>query len=158
MSEPREFTGSLDGASLQIGIVAARFNGRLVEPLVSGAKDCLIRHGVAAEALHIVRVPGAWEIPFALDELARTGDYQAIVALGIVIRGETPHFDYVCKERSAGVARVSRQHRLPVGFGILTCDTTAQAQERCGGKAGNKGWDVAAAALEMANLSARLRG
>jgi 6,7-dimethyl-8-ribityllumazine synthase len=104
-----------------------------------------------------VRVPGAWEIPLALEELATAGAVDGLVALGVVIRGETPHFDYICGEATAGIGRVSHDHRLPVGFGLLTCDSSQQAAERSGGKAGNKGWDAALAALEMTDLQSRLR-
>ncbi|MCB1057973.1 MAG: 6,7-dimethyl-8-ribityllumazine synthase [Acidobacteria bacterium] len=156
MSEIRQTSGHLDGSSRRFAIVAARFNGRLVEALVDGAVDCLQRHGVAPEDIHLVRVPGAWEIPDALSAVAAEKP-DAMVALGIVIRGETPHFDYVCGRCSAGVAAVSDRTGIPVGFGVLTCDTPAQAQERAGGKAGNKGWEAAAAALEMADLRHRLR-
>ncbi len=152
-----ESAGHLDGRGTRFGIVAARFNERLVETLLAGALDYLTRHGVAAADLHVVRVPGAWEIPLALEELARRGGFDGLVALGVVIRGETPHFDYVCSQSAAGIARVGHQFRLPVGFGLLTCDTPAQAQERAGGKAGNKGVEAAAAALEMADLVRRLR-
>jgi len=157
MSEIREIQGALDGTGKRFAVVASRFNGRLVELLVAGAVDCLRRHGVAAENLVVVRVPGAYEIPLALEELAAGGGWDALVAVGVVIRGETPHFDYVCAEAAAGIGRVGRQHRLPVGFGLLTCDTSEQAAERSGGKAGNKGWEAALAALEMASLTAALR-
>jgi len=171
MNDIQEISGAFQGAGRRFGIVASRFNGRIVDLLVAGAVDCLLRHGVAASDLRVVRVPGAWEIPAALDELARLsqsgdpGDGQSsghkldgLVALGVVIRGETPHFDYVCSRCASGVAAVEERHRLPVGFGVLTCDTSQQAEERAGGKAGNKGWDAALAALEMADLFARLRG
>jgi 6,7-dimethyl-8-ribityllumazine synthase len=102
-------------------------------------------------------VPGAWEIPGALDELARAGEVDALIALGVVIRGETPHFDVIAEAAARGIARAGRDHRLPVGFGLLTCDTSQQAEERAGGKAGDKGWEAALAALEMADLYARLR-
>jgi 6,7-dimethyl-8-ribityllumazine synthase len=105
----------------------------------------------------VVRVPGAWEIPAALFELAAPGKLDGLIALGVVIRGETPHFDFICTECSRGVAAVTERHRIPVGFGVLTCETSEQAQERAGGKAGNKGWEAAQAALEMADLFARLR-
>jgi len=157
MSGIREIEGSFDGGTRRFGIVASRFNGRLVELLVDGAVDCLQRHGVEESAITIVRVPGAWEIPYALGQLAAAGDFDALVALGVVIRGETPHFDYVCGGAASGIAEVSHEHRLPIGFGLLTCDTSGQAAERCGGKAGNKGWEAALAALEMADLGARLR-
>ena len=120
--------------------MASRFNSRVVELLVSGAVDCLRRHG--ADDITLVRVPGAWEIPQAAEELAAAGGegqprYDAIVALGVVIRGETPHFDYICSSCSRGLASLSKRHRIPVGFGVLTCDTSQQAEERAGGKAGN---------------------
>ncbi len=160
MSETIEINqvgGSFHGGDRRFGIVASRFNGRLVERLVEGAIDCLVRHGVERGRITVVRVPGAWEIPLALDELATAGGVDALIALGVVIRGETPHFDYICGQASAGIARVSHDHRLPVGFGLLTCETSEQAAERCGGKAGNKGWDAALAALEMTDLQSRLR-
>lgn len=158
VSELTEISGRLDGAKRRFGIVASRFNGRIVEGLVAGALDCLRRHGVEDGRIELVRVPGAWEIPYALDRLAVRGQCDALIALGVVIRGETAHFDYVCAEASRGIARVSAEHSLPVGFGLLTCETSAQAAERAGGKAGNKGWEAAAAALEMADLGARLEG
>jgi len=155
MSEIREIQGSLSANGRRFAIVASRFNSRVVELLVSGAVDCLRRHG--ADDITVVRVPGAWEIPQAAEELA-AGEpkYDAIVALGVVIRGETPHFDYICSSCSRGLATLSKRHRIPVGFGVLTCDTSQQAEERAGGKAGNKGWEAALAALEMADLFAQL--
>ena len=155
MSEIREIQGSLSANGRRFAIVASRFNSRVVELLVSGAVDCLRRHG--ADDITVVRVPGAWEIPQAAEELA-AGEprYDAIVALGVVIRGETPHFDYICSSCSRGLASLSKRHRIPVGFGVLTCDTSQQAEERAGGKAGNKGWEAAIAALEMADLFAQL--
>ena len=158
MSDLRQTVGTLDGSGRRFGIVASRFNGRLVSSLIDGAVDCLVRKGVEAADIHLVRVPGAWEIPLALDELARAGEVDGLIALGLVIRGETPHFDYICSQASAGIDRVCHEHRIPVGFGLLTCETTSQAQERCGGKAGNKGWEAAEAALEMVDLIRRLRG
>lgn len=146
------------GASLRFAVVASRFNERIVERLVSGALECLEEHDVDRERTPVVRVPGAWEIPLALDELVHAGKYDGLVALGAVIRGETPHFDYVCAEASKGIAKVSRDHRIPVGFGLLTCDTSDQAAERAGGKAGNKGREAALAALEMVHLLSRIRG
>lgn len=158
MSEIQEIQGSLNAAGRRFAIVASRFNSRVVELLVSGAVDCLRRHG--ADDITVVRVPGAWEIPQAAEELAAgsAGDtrFDAIVALGVVIRGETPHFDYICSSCSRGLASLAKRHRIPVGFGVLTCDTSQQAEERAGGKAGNKGWEAALAALEMADLFARL--
>lgn len=157
MNEIRVIEGNLTGAGRRFGVVAARFNGAIVERLVAGAVDALRRHGVAAEDILLVRVPGALEIPLALEELASAGEVDGLVALGAVIRGETSHYDHVCAQASSGIARVGAEHRLPMGFGLLTCETTAQAAERAGGKAGNKGWEAAVAALEMTDLCARLR-
>lgn len=157
MKDIREIAGRLDGKGMRFGIVASRFNERIVERLLAGATDCLMRHGVRQEDVVVVRVPGAWEIPHALELLAARGGVDALVALGCVIRGETPHFDLICAEAGRGIAAAGERHRLPVGFGLLTCDTGAQAEERSGGKAGNKGREAAAAALEMASLSAELR-
>ncbi|MEA2604992.1 MAG: 6,7-dimethyl-8-ribityllumazine synthase [Acidobacteriota bacterium] len=150
----------MTGAGRRFGIVASRFNSRIGDLLVAGAVDCLRRHGVAAADIHLVSVPGAWEIPQALEELAAAHDgdnVDGLVAIGVVIRGETPHFDYLCAQASRGIASVAERHRVPVGFGLLTCDSSEQAAERAGGKAGNKGWEAALAALEMADLFARLR-
>ena len=153
----------MSGAGRRFGIVASRFNSRLGDLLVAGAVDCLRRHGVAATDIHLVSVPGAWEIPQALEELAMAGGdggsakVDGLVAIGVVIRGETPHFDYLCAQASRGIAGVAERHRVPVGFGLLTCDSSEQAAERAGGKAGNKGWEAALAALEMADLFTRLR-
>lgn len=161
MSEIREVEGALNGAGKRFGIVASRFNSRVVELLVSGAVDCLRRHGVDPGDILVVRVPGAWEIPQAAEELAEPAEGQpkldGLIALGVVIRGETPHFDYICSQCTRGLGAVSKKHRIPVGFGVLTCDTSQQAEERAGGKAGNKGWEAALAAIEMADLFARLR-
>ena len=158
MSDLRQTVGSLDGSGRRIGIVASRFNGRLVSSLIDGAVDCLTRQDVAPSDIHLVRVPGAWELPLALEELAQSGNYDGLIALGLVLRGETPHFDYICAQSSAGIERLSRHHRIPIGFGLLTCDTTEQAEARCGGEAGNKGWEAAEAALEMVNLLGQLNG
>lgn len=157
MNDIRQIEGRLAGAGKRFAIVASRFNGAVVERLVSGAVDCLTRHGVEDGAIRIVRVPGAWELPVAAQALASAGGVDALVALGVVVRGETPHFDFICSQASAGLTRVSLDHNLPVGFGLLTCDTPSQAQERAGGKGGNKGWEAALAALETADLLARLR-
>lgn len=161
MNEIQETRGALNGAGRRFGIVASRFNSRLGDLLVAGAVDCLRRHGVAPEGIHLASVPGAWEIPQALEELAvagkMAGKIEGLVAIGVVIRGETPHFDYLCAQATRGIAAVAERHRIPVGYGLLTCDSSEQAAERCGGKAGNKGWEAALAALEMADLFARLR-
>ncbi len=156
METPIEIQGVLEGRQRRFAIVASRFNGRLVEELVRGAVDALVRHGVATTDVRIARVPGAWEIPLALDRLAASGDFDGLIAVGLVIRGETPHFDFVCSRAAQGIGAVSDRTGVPVGFGILTCDTTDQARERCGGKAGNKGWEAAMATLEMVSLLAAI--
>lgn len=146
------FEGKLDASGRKFAIVVSRFNSFICERLVEGAMDALIRHGAAAGDLDLVRVPGAYEIPLAAQRLAGTGRYDAIVCLGAVIRGSTPHFDYVCAEVSKGVAAVSLHSGLPVAFGVLTTDTIEQAIERAGTKAGNKGAEAAVTAIEMVNL------
>ena len=148
---------AFDAGDLRFGLVAARFNGGIVERLIAGARETLARNGVQDGHVELVRVPGAWEIPAALDALADTGRFDALVALGAVIRGETPHFDYICNECAAGCARVTARTGLAVGFGVLTCDDARQAAARAGGKAGNKGEEAAEAALEMARLLRSLR-
>ena len=139
---------------LRVALVASRFNSLIVEPLVSGARDALCRHGVKDDDITLVRVPGAWEIPWACRQLASGGKVDAIVALGAVVRGSTPHFDYVAGEVAKGVSQVSQATGLIVTFGVLTTDTMDQALDRAGGKAGNKGADAALAALEMLSLRA----
>ncbi len=148
---------AFDAAGFRLGLVAARFNGGIVERLIAGAREALLQHGVLEEHIELVRVPGAWEIPAALNALADTGRFDALVALGAVIRGETPHFDYICNACAAGCARVTARTGLAVGFGLLTCDDGEQAAARAGGKAGNKGQEAAEAALEMARLLRSLK-
>jgi 6,7-dimethyl-8-ribityllumazine synthase len=140
----------------RFGIVASRFHAELVDRLLDGATACLREHGVAGDGVAVVRVPGAWEIPVALHWLAARGRFDGLVALGLVLRGETAHFEYISAECSRGVAAVAERHGLPVAFGVLTCDTLEQAVARAGGVAGNKGWEAALAALEMAELRQRL--
>ncbi len=152
-----ELRGGLTGAGKRFGIVASTYNQRLVALLLEGAVSCLTDHGVAASDVVVVRVPGAWEIPQALEELAARGGVDGLIAIGAVIRGDTPHFDYICAGCSNGVERVSGKYRVPVAFGVLTCDNTQQAEDRAGGKGGNKGIEAALAALEMASLFERLR-
>ena len=147
-----EFTGNPAGSGRRIAVVASRFNETVTRALVDGAMDALIRHGVAFDDVDVIWVPGAWELPIAVRRAATTERYDAIVALGAVIRGDTPHFDYVAGEGSRGLAEASRDSDVPLGFGLLTCDTMEQALERCGGSHGNKGWDAALAALEMIDL------
>jgi 6,7-dimethyl-8-ribityllumazine synthase len=145
--------GDLSGKGLKIGIVAARFNDFITSRLVDGAVDGLRRHGVAENDIEIFRVPGAYEIPLTAKMLAQSKKkYGAIICLGAVIRGATPHFEYVSAEVSKGVAAVSMEMELPVIFGVLTTDTIEQAIERAGTKSGNKGWDAALSAIEMANI------
>lgn len=157
MNDVARIRGRFDAAGRRFAVVAARFNSRIVDRLVAGAVDCLARHGARPEDVSVVEVPGAWELPLAAEELAVGGRFDGLIALGAVIRGETPHFDFVCQGCAGGLARVGERHRIPIGFGVLTCDTSAQAEERAGGKAGNKGWDAALAALEMADLVSVLR-
>lgn len=144
--------GKLIGTGMRVGIVASRFNELIVSKLVGGALDALVRHGAEAEAVTLAWVPGAYEIPLAARRMARSGRYDAVICLGAVIRGNTPHFDFVASEVSKGVAAVSLETDLPVVFGVLTTDTVEQALDRAGVKAGNKGFDAAVTAIEMVNL------
>ncbi len=149
---PKYVEGKLDAAGLRIGIVIARFNSFIAERLLEGAIDALVRHGADDGNITVVRVPGAFEIPLAAQKLAAQGTCDALICLGAVIRGSTPHFDYVAAEVSKGIAHVSLGSGLPVAFGVLTTDTIEQAVERAGTKAGNKGFEAAMTAIEMANL------
>lgn len=149
--------GSLNGEGLKIGVVVARFNDFITRSLLDGALSALRRHGVADEDIHVVWVPGAFEIPVAAQHMAQSGRYHALVCLGAVIRGATPHFDYVAGEAAKGIAAVARETGVPAIFGVLTTDTIEQAIERAGTKAGNKGYEAAVAAIEMATLVQRLR-
>ncbi len=148
----QNYEGQLDGKGQKIAILVSRFNSFISERLVEGAMDALMRHGVANDDISIVRVPGAFEIPLTARKVAEMEQYDAIICLGAVIRGATPHFDYVSAEVSKGIASVSLEHGLPVIFGILTTDNIEQAIERAGSKAGNKGFDAALSAIEMVNL------
>jgi 6,7-dimethyl-8-ribityllumazine synthase len=140
----------------RFAVAAARFNGSVVEDLVAGALDGLRRHGVADDAIDLVRVPGSFEIPFVAQRLAASGKYAAVICLGCVIRGETSHYDHVAGEAAAGVARAALATGVPVIFGVVTAENLEQAQNRAGGKAGNKGFDAALAAIEMVNLLKQL--
>ena len=151
-----ELSGSPNGRGRRFAVVASRFNETVTQKLVDGALDALVRHGAAADDVDLVWVPGAWELPSAARRLLASDRYSALVAVGAVIRGETPHFDYVAGEAARGLADASVEFETPIGFGVLTCDTMAQAQSRAGGDHGNKGWDAALAALEMADLFDRL--
>jgi 6,7-dimethyl-8-ribityllumazine synthase len=152
----RRIEGELSARGLRVGIVAARFNDFIVSRLVDAAIGTLIDHGAESSDLVTVWVPGAFELPVTVQKLATSKRYDAIVALGCVIRGATPHFDYVCAEASRGLAEVSRQHELALGFGVLTCNTLEQAIERAGSKAGNKGTDAALTAIRMASVLRQL--
>jgi 6,7-dimethyl-8-ribityllumazine synthase len=144
--------GKLTAGGFKFGIIVSRFNSFICDRLVEGALDALVRHGAADGDIDIVRVPGAFEIPLAAQKAAATGRYDALICLGAVIRGSTPHFDYVCAEVSKGVASVSLDSGMPVAFGVITTDSIEQAIERAGTKAGNKGSDAAMTAIEMVNL------
>jgi 6,7-dimethyl-8-ribityllumazine synthase len=144
--------GKIDATGLKAALVASRFNDFIVSRLVAGAVDALVRHGASEEDITIVKVPGAFEIPQAVSAMAGSGKYDMIVALGTVIRGSTPHFDYIAAEVAKGVAQTALSSTTPVSFGVLTTDTIEQAIERAGSKAGNKGAEAALAAVEMANV------
>ena len=151
-----EFVGTPAGQHRRFAVVASRFNQAIVERLMDGALDALVRHGVSLDDVDTVWVPGAWELPIAVRRLLASERYEGIVAVGAVIRGDTPHFDYVAGEASRGLAQASAEFDTPIGFGLLTCDTQEQAEARAGGAHGNKGWDAALAALEMVDLFDRL--
>ncbi|WP_338749102.1 6,7-dimethyl-8-ribityllumazine synthase [Bacillus sp. FJAT-52991] len=154
----RTYEGNLIGTELKIGIVVARFNEFITGKLLSGAEDALRRHGVNEEDVEVAWVPGAFEIPLIAKKMADSGKYDAVVTLGTVIRGSTAHFEYVSNEATKGVAQAAMQSGVPVIFGVLTTDTIEQAIERAGTKAGNKGWEAAATAIEMANLVKSIEG
>lgn len=153
---PKITEGELLARDFKFVIVAARFNEFVVEPLLKGALDAFRRHGVSDKQVEIVRVPGAFDIPVVVRKLANAKRYDAIIALGAVVRGQTPHFDYVAGECAGGVSRIALESGIPIAFGVLTTDTMEQAVDRAGGKAGNKGADCALVAIEMANLLRRL--
>ena len=153
----RVIEGKLTGAGLRFCIVVSRFNSFFSEKLLEGAKDALLRHDVSHHGIDIVWVPGAWEIPLIAKEAALSGRYDAIIALGAVIRGDTTHYEHVCAEMSKGIASVSMTQRVPVAFGVLTCESMDQAVARSGSKAGNKGFEAATAAIEMANILKQMR-
>jgi len=147
-----EYKGSLTGKGKRVAVVVSRFNSLVTEKLLEGALDCLIRHGVDEKRIDIVRVPGSFELPFVVKRVAEKGRYDGIVALSAVIRGDTPHFDYVATEVSKGIARLTLDLNIPIGFGVITADTEEQAIARAGMKQGNKGWDAAMSVLEVMNL------
>ncbi len=149
---PKNYEGHLQAQGLRIGIVIARFNEFITNRLLGGAVDALVRHGASDDAIEIAWVPGAFEIPLVAKRMSSSGRYDAIICLGCIIRGSTPHFDYVAAETSKGIAQIAIQSGCPVSFGVLTTENIEQAIERAGTKAGNKGWDAALSAVEMANL------
>jgi 6,7-dimethyl-8-ribityllumazine synthase len=153
--EVRSIEGDLSAAGLRVAIVASRFNSFIVEQLVEGAIDCIKRHG--GQGATVVRVPGSWELPITVRALAKTGRYDALVAVGAVIRGSTAHFDIVAGEASKGLAAVMADSEIPVALGVITTDTLEQAIERAGTKMGNKGWEAAASAIETANVLRAIR-
>jgi 6,7-dimethyl-8-ribityllumazine synthase len=153
----KTFEAQLVGTGLKVAIVVGRFNEFINAKLLDGAKDGLLRHGVDDENIDIVWVPGAFEVPFIAKKLAEKGEYDAVIGLGTVIRGSTTHYDYVCNEAAKGIAQVGLQTGVPVIFGIVTTESIEQAIERSGTKAGNKGYDAAISAIEMANLTALLK-
>jgi 6,7-dimethyl-8-ribityllumazine synthase len=154
----RQIHGDFRGEGLRVALAAARFNATIVELLVAGAVDGLVRHGVAEDDIDIARCPGAWELPLLCQRLAGTGRYHAVIALGCVIRGDTPHFDYVAGECAKGIGQLGLSAKLPVVFGVLTTDTVDQAMQRAGIKSGNKGFDAACTAIEMVRLLAAVDG
>jgi len=158
MANPRVIEGGRSAKGMRIAIVAARFNHFVVDKLLAGAVETLNAAGISSQDLDIVRVPGAFEIPLAAKQLANRKSYDAVITLGAVIRGGTPHFDYVCSECARGVTEVALETGVPVLFGVLTCDDMEQAMDRAGGKHGNKGADAALAAMEMADLLRKLEG
>jgi 6,7-dimethyl-8-ribityllumazine synthase len=151
-----EFNGVPNGEGRRYAVLVSRFNNHITSRLADGAMDALVRHGVSADDVDLVWVPGAWELPFGARRLAATERYNALVVCGAVIRGDTPHFAYICAEASRGLADTMTEYEIPIGFGLLTCDTMEQAEARAGGEHGNKGWDAAIAALEMSDLFERL--
>jgi len=153
----RVFEGNLVGKGLKIAVAVSRFNELITRRLLEGALDVLKRHGVAEADIDVAWTPGAFELPLAVQKLAKSGRYNAVIALGAVIRGSTPHFEYVAREVSKGLAEVALRSEVPVTFGVVTADTLEQAIERAGTKAGNKGADAARSAIEMANLLKKLR-
>jgi len=158
MTDLKTIEGDLSARGLRVGIALARFNNFIGERLLEGALDTLVRHGAVLSDVELVRTPGAYELPLALKAMAAGKKYDALIALGAVIRGETPHFEYVAGECVKGLSQVMMQYDLPVAFGVLTVDTVQQAIERAGSKAGNKGADAALSAIEMVNLLKKLRG
>jgi len=154
---PKILEGKISAEGFRFAIIVSRFNDFISSRLMEGAMDALKRHGATDDQVTLVKVPGAFEIPLSAKKLAESGEYDAIICLGAVIRGSTPHFEYVAAEVSKGIASVSLESKIPVTFGVLTTDNLEQAIERAGSKTGNKGWDAAMAAMEMVNLFKELK-
>ncbi len=146
------FEGKLDADGIRVGLIVSRFNNLFTDKLLEGALDCIRRHGGSEDNLAVTYVPGAFEIPYVASKLAKSGNYDAVICLGAVIRGDTPHFDYIANESAKGIANIALDTGVPVIYGLVTADTLEQAIERSGTKAGNKGWDAAHSAIEMVNL------
>lgn len=153
----REITGSTDGTGLRVGVIVSQFNEAITSRLVDGAREALARHNVREDAITVVTVPGALELPQAAQQMAQSGEWDALVALGCVIRGETSHYDIVAGESARGISDVARQHGLPIAFGVLTTETTDQAMARSGGAMGNRGFDAVVTAIKMANLRLQIQ-
>lgn len=152
----KHIEGTLAAGGHSYGIVVSRFNSLVTEQLLSGAMDCLVRHGASDSDITVVRCPGSFEIPQVAARLARSGRYSAVICLGCVIRGETPHFDYIASEVTKGIGSIALETGVPIAFGVLTTDNLQQALERAGAKAGNKGWDAASTAIELVNTFSQL--
>ncbi|MCX7787925.1 MAG: 6,7-dimethyl-8-ribityllumazine synthase [Spirochaetes bacterium] len=152
----REIAGHLTAEGKEFAIIVSRFNSLISERLLEGALDCIIRHKGSPDRITIVRVPGSFEIPLVASSLAKSGKYDAVICLGAIIRGATPHFDYVASEAAKGIAQAALSSSIPVIFGVLTTESIEQAVERAGTKAGNKGWDAALSAIEMADLMKKI--
>jgi 6,7-dimethyl-8-ribityllumazine synthase len=152
MTKYKALEGKLDASGFKFGVVISRFNHFLTDKLLTGALDCLQRHGCQDESVTVAYVPGSFEVPYAAQRMAKSAAYDAVICLGAIVRGDTPHFEYIAAESAKGVARIAMETGIPVIYGMVTADTLEQAIERSGTKAGNKGWDAALAAVEMVNL------
>lgn len=148
----KKFSGNLEAKGVKAGIVVSRFNNLFTDKLLEGAIDCLVRHGASEDDLSVAYVPGAFELPYAAQKMVQSGKYDTVVCLGALIRGETPHFDYIANEATKGIAKLALDSGVPVIYGVVTADNLEQAIERSGTKAGNKGWQAAEAAIEMVSL------
>jgi 6,7-dimethyl-8-ribityllumazine synthase len=155
---PKQVEGKISAKGLKFGIVLSRFNSFIGDKLLDGAVDAILRHEGADKDIHVYRVPGSFEIPQVAKKVVETGSYDAIICLGAVIRGSTPHFEFIAAESAKGVARLALESKIPVAYGIITTDTIEQAIERAGSKSGNKGYDAAVTAIEMANLMGLISG